>query len=307
MTMTSSQGHTQSFRTDRKTVARLARRSVRDVLQRFIQLLSDCANKHLDPVETIHQLRVTSRRSDVALRLFSSALARDQWKRMQKTLKRVRDVAGEVRDLDLLEMRWRPSSGTLAVQVSEEAATWMHSLVLQQRLIAQRRLTRWSCRSSRDRIRKRSRELLNDMDRTGRKRRKKVVSILFELIQQLREAMGSTAWHWKNAHRTRIGARRLRYALEMLRQILPGDTSTQITGLTQVQEQLGQMNDDATATRHLRTGIEVCPVPSIALEFQRLVELCEASAKERLASWHSDELAALLDDVVRSIDETGRP
>ena len=276
-------------RAGRHAVTRIAKRSLRELSHRFRQLLADLANVHIEPVETTHQLRVTSRRLDVALRLFNAWLPRGRRHWMRRVLKDIRCDAGSVRDLDLLEQQWRPSHGSLAVQVPHEAATWMHKRIHAQRAQARHQLFHWTRKSASNRFRKRSQQLV----RTARPQRKgsvhtRISQALSKLVARLKDSLPTTSTSLVNSHRTRIDARRLRYALELLHPILPADTATIVALLVQVQEQLGQINDAATAIRHLKASLEACNAPTLVPLLQSALERSESAATARLEKWSAD-------------------
>lgn len=276
-------------RTGRRSLTRIAKRSLRDLSHRFRRLLADLANVHKEPVETTHQLRVTSRRADVALRLFKAWLPRGRRQWMRRLLKDIRFDAGSARDLDLLEQQWRPSHGSLAVQVSHEAAAWMHKRIQAERAQARHRLFHWTKKSASNRFRKRSQQLV----RTARPRRKgsvpaRISQALAKLVARLKESLPTTSTSLANSHRTRIHARRVRYALELLHPILPADTATIVALLVQVQEQLGRINDTATAIRHLKTSLEACNAPTLVPLLQSVLEQSESAATARLEKWGVD-------------------
>jgi len=283
-------------RTTPRTILKLGKRSLRELLHRFGQLLSDLANVHLDAVETTHQLRVTSRRTDVALRLFKSLFPRHRRRWMRGVLKDIRTDAGAARDLDLLEVQWRPAHGALAVQVSHPAASWMHTRIQGQRTHARRQLLRWTRMSSVTRFRKRSNALARRVRRRGHTSTNVAISRRFSaLVIQLRDSLPATSLSLRHSHQTRIHARRLRYAIELLQQILPDDTAATCTPLTRIQEQLGQINDDATAIRHLNGSIEACSDPAVAPVLQLLLEQLETAAVKRLEKWSVDTSSELDD------------
>lgn len=276
-------------RTGRRSLTRIAKRSLRDLSHRFRRLLADLANVHKEPVETTHQLRVTSRRADVALRLFKDWLPRGRRQWMRRVLKDIRFDAGSVRDLDLLERQWRPSHGSLAVQVSHEAAAWMHKRIQAERAQARHRLFHWTKKSVSNRFRKRSQQLV----RRARPQNKgsvaaRISQALAKLVARLKDSLSTASTSLANSHRTRIHARRLRYALELLHQVLPADTATIVASLVQIQEQLGQINDDATAIRHLKASLEACNAPTLVPLLQSVLEQSESSATARLAKWTTD-------------------
>jgi CHAD domain-containing protein len=273
----------------RRTITRIAKQSLRELSQRFRRLLSDLADVHVEPVETTHQLRVTSRRADVALRLFRAWLPRDRRNGMRRVLKYIRSDAGFVRDLDLLEQQWRPPHGVLAAQVPPAAATWMHKRIQTQRAQARHRLFHWTRKSAVNRFRKRSQQLV----RTARLRRHGsanacISRTLGKLVGRLRESLPATSSSLSDSHRTRIDARRLRYAVELLGQILPSSAATIATALSRIQEQLGRINDEATAVRHLKASLDDCGDRTLVPPLQAMLERFESAASARLAQWDAD-------------------
>lgn len=264
---------------------KLAKRSLRELLQTFDHLLSDLANVSADPMETTHQLRVTSRRADVALRLFKAQFPRHRRHWLRRTLKAIRTAAGAVRDLDLLEQRWRPAHGDLATLVALEAAAWMHNRIQNQRLQARRQLLNWTRKSAIKRLRRRSKSLLQ---KKRRRRSQVVVSIslaLSRLVQELKDSLPTSSASLLASHRTRIHARRLRYAVELLHPVLPEDMVAISAPLAMLQEQLGQINDDATAIRHLQESIDACSEYSVSELLRPLLQKSENTAAERLEKW----------------------
>ena len=61
--------------------------------------------------ETVHQLRVNTRRSLSALSVFGGLLDPQEAKWMRKQLRRIRKAAGAARDLDVLELRYKKHKG----------------------------------------------------------------------------------------------------------------------------------------------------------------------------------------------------
>src|SRR3954468_13985832 len=63
-----------------------------------------------DEAESIHQLRVWTRRAETALKLFQPALPKTPRKRMQKRLRKLRHAGGAVRDCDVYLSRLEKDS-----------------------------------------------------------------------------------------------------------------------------------------------------------------------------------------------------
>ena len=273
--------HPSSTRDDRCAV-KLAKRSLRELSKSLGGLLSDLANVQLDPVETTHQLRVISRRADIALRLFKF-----QWPRrrhwLRRTLQEIRTDAGAVRDLDLLELRWRPGHGHMAAQVPA-AAAWMHTRIQSERRKARQRLLAWTRPSAARRLRNRAQGLLQSQ-RSGGRAALSISRGLLRLIRQLKASLPSVSVNPQSSHQTRIYARRLRYALELLRPMLTENAATICTLLASFQEQLGQINDDATEIRHLQRSIDACRDPLVSTLLQSQLGQSETAALGRLSQW----------------------
>jgi len=263
-------------------------------MDKFIQWLRNLAGSHIDLVEATHQLRVTSRRADVALRVFKDWLPHDRRLAMRRILKEIRFDAGIIRDLDLLEAKWRPSHGTLAGQASVNVAIWMHQQILQQRDHARCELAHWTRRSRRCRLEKRSKGLIRQVRPRGSPTATACLSKALEkLIDRLNGLLPRTALSLHDSHQTRIAARRLRYALELLHPFLAGEVAGLIKLLTHLQDHLGAINDDATAIQHLMTLMEACHEPSLLPELQQQLERNQLLAAERLAHWQADMPARL--------------
>ena len=310
MKSTSHKQDRKSSRAAERTVTRIAKRSLLELSQRFGQLLTDLANTHIEPVETTHQLRVTSRRADVALQLFREWLPRDRRQWMRRVLKFVRADAGAVRDLDLLEQQWRLADGAMAAQVPPDAATWMHKRIQTQRAQARHRLFHWTRKSAASRFRKRSQRLVRRVrPRHSGSPHVWISQSLVKLVGGLKDSLPMVSTSLANSHRARIHARRLRYAIELLSQVLPAETVSVAATLAQIQEQLGLVNDDATANRHLRASIEACGHPKLVPQLQSLLDRSEAAATARLEKWNADmseQIAVLAELLARLASKPGQ-
>lgn len=287
--MPAARDHQMSSQTTRHATAKAARRTVRGLMDRFLQWLEKLADPHADFVESTHQLRVTSRRADVALRVFKDWLPRDHRKTLRRTLKEVRFDAGILRDLDLLELQWRPSQGEIAGQAPANVAVWMHQQILKERDRARRELARWTRKSSRSRLNRRSRRLVRRIKhRNGTTASASLSTALDKLIRRLQELLPKTASSLHESHQTRIAARHLRYALESLHPFLIGEAASLSKLLTQLQDHLGAINDEATAIQHLMTSMETCQEPLMLPELQQQLERTQRLAAQRLANWKAE-------------------
>ena len=265
-------------------LARFPKRTLKRVLKKLRGLLEGLRPADSEIVEATHQLRVASRRADVALRLFRERIPGRRRHRLKSMLKQIRVDAGTVRDLDLLELRWHPDTGNSASQVSPEASAWLHTKIHDHRSDAFDRLLRWTHQSRRKRFRKQSRQLLDQFQQRGANRfLKHIPRAVAKLVDEFREAAPATVQSLADSHRTRICARRLRYGVELLQKVIPDSTTQLISSLEAIQEQLGQINDDATANRFVRQSLAACGDSKIAASLQSWLDRSEAAAMNRLA------------------------
>ncbi len=268
----------------KRHLARFPKRTLQRVLKKLHGLLKVLRPGDTEIVEATHQLRVASRRADVALRLFREWIPRRRRSHLKSMLKQIRVDAGTVRDLDLLELRWHPDTGHSASQISPEASAWLHARILDHRSDAFDGMLRWTHQSRRKRFRKQSRQLLDQFKLPGTRRfLSQIPHAVATLANDFREAAPATAQSLADCHRTRICARRLRYGVELLQAVIPDNATQLVSSLEAIQEQLGQINDDATANRFVRQSLADCDDSKIAASLQSWLDRSEATAMNRLA------------------------
>jgi len=176
--------------------------------ERCEQMLA-AARRRLDK-ETIHQLRVSIRRLQAALRLMRLNAER-------RALKPLMQLAGEVRNRDI----------AIALAAGRPIATEFrrprrqHAAALKQALLA------FTLPPTPERPIRLSRHLLRDFFRAGR-----------------RAAGRPTA---ERLHALRLAGKRLRYAIEILAPSLDASTPARLKELKQLQDHLGEANDCASA------------------------------------------------------------
>lgn len=270
----------------KRDLRQFARRTLKRLLSRLEHRIGGLTPDDADLVETIHQLRVTSRRADVALRVFRDWVPKRIRGDQAATLKKLRVAAGAVRDLDLMEVRWRPESGAAASQVSTDAAVWLHARIQQQRSEAFDRLMHWSRKSRCRQRQKQTRRMLHRLQSHSAHRfERRTAHATAKLVTAFCEAAPATANSLAESHQTRIRARRLRYGIELLQKIIPDDTTQLISLLESVQEALGQINDDATTNRFVRLSLTDCPDPRVEASLRSWLDRSEAAAEDRLADF----------------------
>ena len=102
------------------SVCAVAQHSLRVRLAAVRHYLSLAAVKSGEDVEYVHQLRVYTRRSMAALKLYANLLPKKEAKRLRKMLGKIRNAAGVARDLDVLTHSHESDTGKGAHKFLED-------------------------------------------------------------------------------------------------------------------------------------------------------------------------------------------
>jgi CHAD domain-containing protein len=197
-----------------------------------------------DP-EDVHQLRVATRRLVAALSVFKPLLDPKLRRELRRCARRLRRLAGDVRDLDvhraMLDSRRQALDESAAVALRRAFDTTARRA---QRDLG-RALPRWSVR-----FRRAARALVDSIDspRLAHGDAKTLGTMADQVIQvrldDLRAAGRGDLSDLDRLHRLRIAAKRLRYAMELFaacyRRAFRDDLYTRVESL---QEALGEIND----------------------------------------------------------------
>jgi CHAD domain-containing protein len=230
----------------------VARRAVRARLLAVWSWFPDAAaadEENENAVESVHQLRVSTRRASAAVRLFAAMLPEKRRNWFEKRLKRTRRTAGVARDLDVLSARLRE-----ACQGDRSAGCG----ALLERVSAARRESQPAIR-----------QLFHELEESNfEHRRKKLVKRIRSRsedtakltyrraaqmgLRPLAEAFFATSEAdfgcILSLHEFRIAGKRLRYAMEVFAAAFGPAFREQIYPLIEeLQEKLGAVNDHANA------------------------------------------------------------
>jgi CHAD domain-containing protein len=204
-----------------------------------------CARDTGDP-ERVHQLRVATRRIDAVLRLFAPRYPPRRLKKARKRVRRMRQSARQVRDLDVLLDRLQSSDGpasdlsALTTELRLRRDDAVHDL---GRALRKRRRKRLRDRLSRLRLRPADGERSNNEESLA-----SFDALLLPCIDAFRAAAAADLTDTAALHRFRLRGKRLRYTLELLAADETGGLAMPLIGLLRdLQEQLGHINDHATA------------------------------------------------------------
>ena len=229
------------------TVAAAAEAILRDRLEVFQQRLRQAARKkNAEDAESIHQLRVASRRGQAALELFSEQVSPKQQAWWVRVLRKARKAADSVRNLDVYAKR------ITADQDNGDVPPAVLKLIRRQRKDSLPKVVavdhKW--RQSK-RLTKKQKKLLQGLCDAGSSdptfrafaaAALRPVRDAFLAEARLRDASP------EQLHQLRIAGKHLRYTVELLREALPVKASEALlAALTRLQDGLGAINDHATA------------------------------------------------------------
>jgi CHAD domain-containing protein len=233
---------------DLTTAGRLAA-YVKKQLKRFEKNLA--AAREGGDVDAVHDIRVASRRLAEPLRLMGQWMGRKSLMSERKRLKKARGALRKVRDLDVLQKALMESSAGGILEPNDLAQ--VEGVLTQKREKALCRARRkWEQFS----IKKLVAGISDHADRFGGVVREGLDEAVAEHVRRLfREraerllARDPRRPESGDLHQTRICAKRLRYAAELMRDTQVQTDQELIDILAKMQERLGHWNDDLVAAR----------------------------------------------------------
>lgn len=251
---------------------------------------------HEDP-EYIHQMRVATRRLGAALRLFAPLLPAELAERLLPPLRELMGQLGQVRDLDVLLMEIvqpvmtalpdEPRLAALAGLITERHYEARHQVLtaLQTRSYGQLMLMATTLIHTLpdQTVETQATTLAEFAAGRLRRLRRKVLSL----------AAAATPADPETFHAIRIAIKRLRYGLEFFAPLMSQrDSLRLLEKLAALQDQLGQLNDLASAGEQL----SLC-----ADDDARLRE-----AVTLIAGWHGKRHGRLLNRIPKALGDLGR-
>lgn len=238
-------------------------------MRRLLRKTLDAKND----IEVVHDLRVCTRRTEAALVLFKPLIAKKRRKWMRRRLRRIRSVAGVVRDCDV---HWK--------HLNDEApnALLLRS-VMRERREARKELRRLQKRLlHRHQFAKQARKLVRKLNETQcleKAHRNYPAFARRSLDKQATRYFQSAAFVGtddKALHALRIAAKRWRYSLELATGVLEKPWAKDLyEQLSEVQDRLGALHDLEALCQRIEK--------SLALEKseQRRDMLTQALAQQR--------------------------
>jgi CHAD domain-containing protein len=217
----------------------------------------------------VHQLRVATRRIDAVLHLFEPLYPPRRLKKARKQVRRVRRSARQVRDLDVL-LDGLPRSG--------EPGDGLSALAAELRLRrddAMRELRRVLRKRRRRRLQVRLTRLRPVSDADGPLSREQPVEstamLMRPCVAAFQTAASADLSDTSALHRFRLQSKQLRYTLELLWGTRNSGATAEFTQLLKdLQEELGQINDHASAVDILVKIADASPDSVVQLEARRV-------------------------------------
>lgn len=233
-----------TFSTTRVSVGDALEAVVRERLKAVRFYLGRLHKEAKPAVETVHQLRVWSRRATAAVDLFRSVGDDGPWRKLRKRLKKLRRAAGEVRDWDVLVER---------IVSDEQFGKRIRGQLDRERAAARERLSA----AVRDGEKIFAPEKLQDLQKkvqkapnsAGRRSfRRFMTERLVALVERFRECGEDDLQSPDILHEFRIAGKELRYALEIALAVFPSKGAERLYAeLTELQDELGVVCDHRAA------------------------------------------------------------
>jgi CHAD domain-containing protein len=285
-----------------------ARRSLEPRLTAVMNLLPMAAHLAEHDIEHVHRLRVASRRATAALKLYRDCLPQKRRRSMSKRLRKIRQAAGDARDLDVLANRLEREYGDVVAPVID--------LIAADRMAVQPAIREEAdrCREQYRFVRKTA-KLLEHVDLPDsnvdsshpRPFQKFAAEQFSKVADKFVNSMPQGSSDPPTLHQFRIRVKDLRYAIELVAPALDDNLRTALYPLIEeVQERLGTVQDHVAAIERCRKW--TADAHNEVLR-ETLNELSEAesrgladSIQEFLAWWKSDLQSRVL-EMIRSPED----
>jgi CHAD domain-containing protein len=291
------------------SVSHVARHSLRVRLAAVQHYLSLAAERSDEDVEYVHQLRVCTRRAMAALKLYTGLLPNNKAKWFRKTLRKIRSVAGDARDLDVLVQSHETDTGTGAAEFIAD--------VRQRRKAAQTPIVAvYRMLELEERLRLHVEALL---EKTAEKASHSAAGSFGpwatqrfrKLLKRFFKASPSDLDDLPSLHRFRIRGKELRYAMELLAPAFPAAFREELYPvIEELQERLGEIHDHAVARVRFDKWVTETKSKREADHVRKLRKQEREKLDKLLrdfASWWTREFEADLHDTFRRVIDRSVP
>ena len=256
--------------------------------QRLTTLIDAMPAAQAGDVRSVHQARVASRRLREALPVLRASVHQHRLGRVRRQVRRMTRALGPVRELDVALTHLDELADRNIV--SDRALAYVRQEIARERLERRRELLAAITPGKIDKLR----EQLGHVA-TGPQTPQPVDAIAQAVQQVARRARklseaiqhASGLYLPDRLHRVRVAAKKLRYAMEVDRELRRSRSTSRISQLKRLQDMLGLMHDFETLidrTRHVQALIAATD-RALATELDALVRTLEGECRLQHAGY----------------------
>lgn len=292
-------------------VTTVALRSLRSRLEPVQKYLPLAATKYTDDIEYVHLLRVWTRRAVACLDLYRDLLPEWRVAWIEQQLVRIRKATNDARDDDVFARRLAadnaPAASKLLKRVREHRVQAQQEVVEVYRLLMKKK----------GRFDRRVEKLLKRVRVRGKRRKSEEPTYRAWSEEYLRprckeflQMVNGDLQDTESLHQFRIEGKRLRYAMELMSSAFSENMrKVAYPLLVALQDQLGKINDHASAIQRISHWIEDCDDAEQAAYLREMLKGEQQQlreAQERFSAWwsseHQSQLLSMFDEL---LEESG--
>lgn len=284
--------------------------SVALLRQRLVSLLTAMPAAQAGDEISVHQARVASRRLREALPVLGARADEDALDRAGKRVRRITRALGPVRELDvtLLLLAELEGAGT----APKRAIARVRAAVLGERQQRRAEMLEEITPSKLDKLRKRLVQVASP-DAHGAVPRNALTEASAKASQRARALKAAIdraggIYLADRLHRVRIEAKKLRYAVEIQRELTRSRSTSNMTRLKHAQDLLGRMHDlEILIDRARGVQSKLSPRDRIGMaELNKLIRVLEDECREGHAAYmHArPALLKLCDGIIAAADKS---
>jgi CHAD domain-containing protein len=284
--------------------------SVALLRQRLVSLLTAMPAAQEGDETSVHQARVASRRLREALPVLGARADGDALDRAEKRVKRITRALGPVRELDVTLLLLAELEGKGAAP--KRAIARVRKAVMEERQQRRTEMLEEITPSRLDKLRKRLVEVASPARHSGvpRNALQEAAAKSAQRARALKYAIDKAGGIYlaDRLHRVRVQAKKLRYALEIQRELNKSRANAGLNRLKTEQDLLGRMHDlEMLIDRARGVQSELSPRDRIGMaELNRLIRVLEDECREGHATYmHSrPSLLKLCDSIIAAAERS---
>ena len=284
--------------------------SVALLRQRLVSLLTAMPAAQAGDEVSVHQARVASRRLREALPVLGATADDEALGRAERRVRRITRALGPVRELDVTLSLLAELEGKGAAP--KRAIARVRKAVVEERSKRRRAMLAEIKPARLEKLRKRLVRVAAPATRKEQTRTAihEAAIKAAERAGRLRDAIdeAGSIYLADRLHRVRIEAKKLRYALEIHRELSHSRSTARLNRLKHQQDLLGRVHDLEVLIEHTREVQATLPADNrrAMAELNRLIRATEAECREGHAAYMRgrEQLIKLCDEVVSEADET---